>query len=76
MGQVTIYLDAETEKKMNNIIKKKGLSKSKWVSELIREKTSLVWPEDVIQLAGAWSDLPSAEEIRDSMGVDAERESL
>jgi len=76
MGQVTIYLDAETEKKMNNIVKKKGLSKSKWVSELIREKTSLVWPEDVIRLAGAWTDLPLAEEIRDAIGIDAEREAM
>ena len=29
MGQVTIYLDNETEKKMLGVIKKSGISKSK-----------------------------------------------
>ena len=64
MGQITIYLDSETEKKMINTIKKSGKSKSKWVAELIREKTAGSWPENIINLAGAWSDLPTAEEIR------------
>ena len=64
MGQITIYLDSETEKKMINTIKKSGKSKSKWVADLIREKTADSWPENIINLAGAWSDLPTAEEIR------------
>ena len=76
MGQVTIYLDSETEKKLNNLVEKKGISKSKWIAGLIRDKTSMVWPEKVIHLSGAWSDLPSAKEIRNSMGTDKERESL
>ena len=76
MGQVTIYLDSETEKKLENIVEKKGISKSRWIANLIKEKTSTAWPENIIQLAGAWSDLPSSEEIRRSMGTDAERESL
>jgi hypothetical protein len=76
MGQVTIYLDSKTEKKLSNLVEKKGISKSKWIAGLIREKTSMVWPEKVIHLAGAWSDLPSAEEIRNSMGTDAEREPM
>jgi hypothetical protein len=52
MGQVTIYIDDHTEKKMLNIIEKSGLSKSKWIAELIREKTATTWPEDVVRLAG------------------------
>ena len=76
MGQVTIYLDSETEKKLENIVEKKGISKSRWIANLIKEKTSTAWPENIIQLAGAWSDLPSSEKIRRSMGTDAERESL
>ena len=44
MGQITIYLDSETEKKMINTVKKSGKSKSKWVAELIREKTAGSWP--------------------------------
>ena len=76
MGQVTIYLDNDTEKKLNAIIADAKISKSKWIANLIREKTATSWPEGVIKLAGAWQDLPTAEEIRDAMGQDVEREPL
>lgn len=76
MGQVTIYLDSETEKKMLNMIEKNGISKSKWIAKLIQEKTSNVWPENVKKLSGAWKDLPIAEEIRNHMGNDADREPI
>ena len=76
MGQVTIYLDPETEKKMQAMVKESGVSKSKWIANLIREKTTDVWPENIKQLAGAWKDLPTAEEIRKELGQDLERESL
>ena len=76
MGQVTIYLDAETEKKMINIVKKSGISKSKWIAALIREKTADTWPDHIIELAGAWKDFPTVEDIRSGMGDDARRERL
>ncbi len=71
MGQVTIYLDDDTEKKLNSIVKAKGTPKSRWIAELIKEKTLSVWPEKIVELAGTWSDLPTAEEIRNSMGTDS-----
>jgi hypothetical protein len=76
MGQVTIYLDSETEKKMSNAIKKTGISKSKWISDLIKQKMTSTWPENIIKLAGAWTDLPTAEDIRKNMAEDADRESI
>ena len=76
MGQVTIYLDNETEKKMLTMVKKSGISRSKWIAELIREKTSITWPENVRKLAGAWGDLPTAEETRAEMGSDSKREPI
>ena len=76
MGQVTIYLDSETEKKMLNIVKKSGISKSKWIADLIKEKTSSSWPDHIVDLAGAWKDFPTAEQIRKSTGQDAKREPL
>jgi hypothetical protein len=76
MGQVTIYLDEETEKKMVQMIRERGLSKSRWIAELIREKAATTWPENVVKLAGAWKDLPTAEQIRKGMGKDAGRESV
>lgn len=76
MGQVTIYLDSETEKKMSNIVKKTGISKSKWISDLIKQKITTTWPENIVKLAGAWTDLPTAEDIRKNMAEDAQRESI
>ncbi len=49
MGQVTIYLDSETETKMINVVKKSGLSKSKWIAGLIKEKTTNTWPESIVK---------------------------
>ena len=76
MGQVTIYLDSETEKKMSNVIKKTGISKSKWISDLIKQKITTTWPENIVKLAGAWTDLPTAEDLRKNMTEDADRESI
>ncbi len=76
MGQVTIYVDDDTEKKLLSMVEKSGISKSKWIAELIREKAATTWPENVVRLAGAWKDLPTAEEIRDKMGEDSSRESI
>jgi hypothetical protein len=76
MGQVTIYLDSETEQKMNTMIKKTGISKSKWISDIIKQKITTTWPENIVKLAGAWTDLPTAEDIRENMAEDADRESI
>lgn len=76
MGQLTIYLDPETERKMQAMIAESGMSKSRWIASLIREKTANVWPEKVRQLAGAWKEMPTVDEIRQALGQNAERESL
>jgi hypothetical protein len=76
MGQITIYLDAETEKQLSRAIKNSGISKSRWIADLIKEKVSTSWPESFVALAGAWSDMPTAEEIRKGLGKDVKRESL
>ena len=39
-----------------------------------QEKIKTDWPQSVIELAGAWKDLPSAEEIRRIEGKDTIRE--
>lgn len=74
MGQVTLYLDAETEAKLREAAKTAGLSQSQWVVRLIRERTSSQWPESVRKLAGAWADFPTAEEIRSGQPEDLLRE--
>jgi len=76
MGQVTVYLDDKTEAEMNAAVKASGISKSKWVARVIHEKASNEWPDSITQLAGAWPDLPTAEEIRHSAGDDTRREAF
>ncbi len=76
MGQVTIYLDNETEAKLNALIGNKKISKSKWIAELIRTKAATSWPESVVELAGAWKDFPSVDKIRETIGQDTQREPL
>ena len=76
MGQVTIYIDEETEKKMIASAKAKKVSKSRWVTDVIREKVAKEWPAPVRGLAGSWEDFPSAEDLRSDIGQDTKRESL
>ncbi len=75
MGQVTIYLDPETERKLQTFLEGTKISKSKWISSLIKEKTSAEWPERIKRLAGAWKDFPEADELRQDLGSDIPRES-
>lgn len=77
MGQVTIYLDNETEIKMKKAAEATHLSTSKWISEIIREKVATEWPQDIVKLAGSWKDdFPAIEEIRSNSGDDSPREGL
>jgi len=76
MGQMTIYLDDKTEAEMKAAATAAGVSKSKWVARVIHEKAGSEWPQGIAQLAGAWPDFPTAEEIRHSTVDDAKRESF
>lgn len=76
MGQVTIYLDDDTDKLVRAAAKSAGVSKSKWIAGLIRERASSEWPASVRSLAGAWTDFPDLTEIRGRQGEDSAREPL
>jgi len=76
MGQVTLYLDDETEAKMKEAATAAGVSQSRWVISLIKERTTSEWPESIVRLAGAWADFPTAEEIRGGQPDDLPRESF
>jgi hypothetical protein len=73
MGQVTIYLDREAERKARAAARAQGVSLSKWVTERVRRGAQAEWPASVQKLAGAWPDLPSSEQIRKGQGRDARR---
>lgn len=76
MGQITIYLDEQTEALVRAAVKAAGISKSKWVAELVRERVRNQWPDSIRSLAGAWPDMPTAEQIRRQQPADLQRESL
>lgn len=76
MGQITIYLDDDIVSKIRSAAKSMNMSQSKWIADLIKEKVANEWPKSVIELAGAWEDLPSVEEIRDAKEKDILREAL
>jgi hypothetical protein len=76
VGQVTIYLDDETADKAKAAAQSQGISLSKWIAGRIRHGTLSDWPTHVRELAGAWSDLPSAEELRKLRHADAKRAKL
>jgi hypothetical protein len=74
MGQITLYLDDDTESRVKRAARAARLSVSRWVSNLIREKTASEWPDAVREMAGSWPDLPTAEELRKKLPEDVPRE--
>jgi len=76
MSQITLYLDEKTEEKLAKAAEDAGLSRSRWVADLIREKTSGEWPESIRRLVGSWKEAPEAEELRSMEGTDLPREAF
>lgn len=76
MGQVTIYLEEEIEKKMEAAAKSAHLSKSKWISLVIQEKINNEWPHSIAEMAGSWNDFPELEQIRSGRNEDIPREPM
>ena len=73
MGQITIYLDDQSEKRLKSAATSEGIPVSRWIARLVREKTRTEWPETVRSLAGAWSDFPMSESLRND-ATDTPRE--
>jgi hypothetical protein len=77
MGQITIYLDPETEEKLKTAVEGSGESTSRWIANLIRTKVSRSWPLSVLALGGTWADdFPEPEELRKPQGRDVRRRKL
>ncbi len=76
MGQVTIYLDEERERRMRLAASDAGQPVSRWVAALIDEKTRSEWPQAVVELAGQFQDFPTLDELRADQSADMQREPL
>jgi hypothetical protein len=75
MAQITLYLDDAAQALVEQAAKAHGLSKSRWVSELIRKHAAQEWPQDCLRLAGQFPDFPLREEVKvsASSGTDTPR---
>jgi hypothetical protein len=69
-------MDDDTMARMRAAADAAGLSMSAWLAQLVRERTRTEWPPEIARLAGAWRDLPSAEDLRASQAADVARETL
>ena len=58
MSQITLYLDDATQALVAQAAKAHGLSKSRWVADIIRKHAAHEWPQDCLALAGRFSDFP------------------
>jgi predicted transcriptional regulator len=72
MAQVTIYLDAESERQVKRAAEAAGVSVSRWIAEAIAQRARAKWPDSVHELRGAWADLERPADT----AADIPRESL
>jgi hypothetical protein len=75
MGQITLYLDDQTEQLLRLAAKTSGIPQSRLASTMLQQRLKAQWPEWGASLAGAWQDFPLAESLR-QQAVDTQRESF
>ena len=73
MSQITLYLDDATQALVEHAAQANGLSKSRWVSEMIRKYAAHEWPQDCWALAGRFADFPLREDSANSPPADVPR---
>jgi len=66
MRRITIYLDDGTETLARKAARRERISLSKWIAAALRAKAGTVWPQEVLELEGAWPDFPEVQELRRS----------
>ncbi|MCB5187253.1 ribbon-helix-helix domain-containing protein [Methylobacillus caricis] len=62
MSQITLYLDDATQALVEQAAQANGVSKSRWVADIIRKHAGHEWPQNVLALAGQFADFPLREE--------------
>lgn len=73
MSQITLYLDDATQALVEQAAQANGLSKSRWVAEIIRKYAAYEWPQDCLALAGRFPDFPLREDRPVTQPVDVQR---
>lgn len=73
MAQITLYLDDATQELVDRAAQASGLSKSRWIAEVIRRQAAEEWPQACLAAAGRFPDFPLREESPASTSVDVAR---
>lgn len=76
MSQITLYLDDATQALVERAAHANGLSKSRWVAEIIRKYAAHEWPQDCLALAGRFADFPLREQSQTVQPEDVARVSF
>lgn len=63
MSQITLYLDDDTQALVDQAAQASGVSKSRWVADLIRKHAAHEWPRACLDLAGCFPDFPLHEDL-------------
>ena len=58
MSQITLYLDDATQALVDQAAVANGMSKSRWVAEIIRKYAAHEWSKECLDLAGRFADFP------------------
>ncbi len=73
MSQISLYLDDATQALVDQAAQANGMSKSRWVAEIIRKYAAHEWPQDCLVLAGRFADFPLREENPTAQPADVPR---
>lgn len=73
MAQITLYLDEETQQLVEAAAKNQGMSKSRWVAEMIRKHAGHEWSAACLALAGRFADFPLREDQPNDEALDVPR---
>ena len=73
MSQITLYLDDATQALVEQAAKANGVSKSRWVADIIRTYAAHDWPQDCLALAGRFADFPLREDTATAQPADVPR---
>ncbi len=73
MSQITLYLDEATQALVIQAAQANGVSKSRWVADIIRKYATREWPQDCLALAGRFADFPLREAQSSALPADVPR---
>jgi len=73
MSQITLYLDDATQALVEKAAAASGVSKSRWVADIIRKYAAHEWPAECAALAGRFADFPLREDSPSAQAIDVAR---